>query len=114
MNTYFMLDIRILYFQDCPNFVKACKVVTKVIEKSRIPASFTLEPVLTDTDLETMSMDCSPTLQLNGVDVDLCYYKNEQEVFKELGCRLYDCDHGAGCPSEELLLFALENVAQVS
>lgn len=109
-----MLDIRILYFQDCPNFVKACKVVTEVIEKCKTPTSFSLEPVVIDADLETMGLDCSPTLQLNGVDIDLCYYKKEQEVFKELGCRLYDCDHGAGCPSEELLLVALEDVAQVS
>lgn len=106
-----MLDFRILYFQDCPNFAKACQVVSTVIEKYELPASFSLVPVTTDSDLEAMGFYGSPTVQLNGIDVELCYYKSEREVMTELGCRLYNCDHGAGCPSEAMLMCALDEIA---
>ena len=109
-----MLEFRILYFRDCPNFAKACEVVSEVISRRNLEASVTLVPVDTDLDLESAGFFGSPTVQLNGVDVELCYYKEQREVLTELGCRLYNCDHGAGCPSKAMLDCALEEVAHVS
>ena len=109
-----MLEFRILYFRDCPNFAKACEVVSEVIKERHLIASVSLVPVSTDSDLEAMGFYGSPTVQLNGVDIELCYYKEDREVLTELGCRLYNCDHGAGCPSEAMLECALLEVAQIS
>lgn len=53
----------------------------------------------------------SPTVLINGKDVELCFTNKDSwdQPVDGLACRLYDCDVSKECPSEEMILCALKS-----
>ncbi|MDH5404429.1 MAG: hypothetical protein OEY49_18155 [Candidatus Heimdallarchaeota archaeon] len=51
----------------------------------------------------------SPTILINGVEVLSCYNKQYDELLinHAISCRIYPCENGIGCPSEEMIKCAL-------
>lgn len=105
-----MFDFQILYFKDCPNYRSACDVICEVIGRHNLQASISIIPV-DEKRAEKMPFRGSPTVLVNGVDVEDCYDNQKEQVdLSTLACRIYDCPHGNGCPSKEMIECIIEDM----
>ena len=108
-----MHKVEILYFTGCPNFRKSCDVVCSVLEKEQIEFELQIKPVKDETLISHPSFIGSPTVLINGIDVEKCY--NQSILLEDktsisidgLACRLYNCEISRECPSEEMIFCAL-------
>ena len=108
-----MHRIEIIYFTGCPNFRKSCDVVCQVLESENVEFELIMRPVKTETDIMTKSFLGSPTVLVNGLDVEICFtdpssFLELDRVPEGLACRLYDCEISNECPSEEMIRCALQ------
>ena len=104
-----MHKVEILYFTGCPNYRKTCDVICKILEEENVEFELAIKPIKNETLLATPDFVGSPTVIIDGRDVELCF-KNVQSWDKPiegLACRLYDCADSRACPSEEMILCAL-------
>jgi hypothetical protein len=91
------VHVRVLYNEGCPNLDLTLDRVRRVFE-ARVGA-YVLETVevTTHEDAVRLRFHGSPTVQVDGVDIDPLA---DARAVITLGCRLYD---GSGAPSEEML-----------
>ena len=104
-----MHKVEILYFTGCPNFRKSCDVVCQVLETENVEFELTVRPIKDET-LSNNPLFCgSPTVLINGIDIEQCFKpgQSRDEPVDGLACRLYDCTVSKSCPSEEMILCAL-------
>lgn len=115
LKVYNMLKVEILYFTGCPNFRRSCNVVCGVLEKQNVEFELSIRPVKDETLSLNPSFIGSPTVLINGIDVERCYNKKilleekTSEFVDGLACRLYSCDISKECPSEEMIVCALNS-----
>jgi len=110
-----MLDIELLYFGDCLNYRKACDMVCEIVGERNLDANIRLTAVTSVDNPAFSRFRGSPTILVNGMDVEMCFNaeKNSQfddlELFPvtQLACRTYDCAHDRGCPTREMIECAL-------
>lgn len=104
-----MHKVELLYFTGCPNFRKTCDVVCKVLEEEQVEFKLIIRPIREETLSSDPQFVGSPTLLIDGIDVEICYNKNQRwdKPVEGLACRLYDCAISKECPSEEMILCAL-------
>lgn len=104
-----MHKVEILYFAGCPNFRKSCDMVCKVLETEQIEFELSIRPVRDETFTKNPQFVGSPTVLINGLDVEQCFNKSKSwdSPVDGLACRLYDCQISKECPSEEMILCAL-------
>ena len=104
-----MHKIEILYFTGCPNYRRTCDVICQVMETENLEFELSIKPVKNETLLLNPQFVGSPTVLIDGKDVELCYTKRQSlnEPIDGLACRLYDCEISKECPSEEMILCAL-------
>ena len=104
-----IMQVDILYVDDCPNYTRACAVVCDVLAEQGLEATITLTKV-SSTNVEDYSLfRGSPTVLIDGLEVETCF-SGEVEFFNKIACTLYNCEIHRGCPSHEMIQCAIDTV----
>lgn len=99
------MRIEVLYVPGCPNFQPAVDRIEKVLESESLRAEIEGVPVKNDAEAKALQFPGSPTIRINGNDVEFIDTKSPS-----LACRLYS--NRSGVPSEEMLKVALSRANQ--
>ena len=94
------MRIEVLFVPGCPNYEPAVERVKRVLAAESLQVDVESISVNTDSDAKALLFPGSPTIRINGNDV-------EPDQMNELGltCRLYA--NRTGVPSEEVLRLAV-------
>lgn len=96
------MKIQVLYFEGCPNHQPTVALVREVVTGLRLSAEVEEIEVNTQTEAERLRFLGSPTVQVNGIDIEPSAWERTTYA---LSCRMYD---GSGMPPRELLVSACE------
>jgi hypothetical protein len=98
--------IEFLYWEDCPSHPQAWELLQEVVAEVGIESPIEKIEVLTDEDAERLQFPGSPTIRVNGVDVDPA---GAEQMGTALTCRVYVTEEGrySPVPSKETLRKAL-------
>ena len=97
--------VEILYFDGCPNHEPALALVERVDRELETNAEVRLVNVPDQTTAERLHFLGSPTIRVDGVDVDP---HTDQRTDYALSCRVFTTEHGrAGQPDERWIRDAL-------
>lgn len=100
------MKIEVLYIADCPNHKPAVERVRDVLRSAGIREMVQEVEVRTQADAKAMRFLGSPTVQVNGLDIEL---EARPVQHFGLGCRSYAEDgRRSGLPSVELIRRALQ------
>ena len=103
------LIIELLYFEDCPSWKNALKILNQTLEKLGISQKVTLIPVETQEEAVQNKFQGSPMIRVNGKDL----FPTSQENYA-LGCRVYKTPDGyKGWPTEEMVTQKLQSTIVV-
>ncbi len=100
------MKIELLYFDACPNYKKTLEDVNEVLKQEGVEAEIEMIRVETQEEAEKLSFLGSPTLRIEGKDVD-----ERSRDSKEFGwkCRIYPVgDKILGSPPREMIRQALK------
>ena len=107
--------IEFLYWEDCPSHPQAWSLLEEVLTELGIEAAVEQIEVVTDEDVERLEFPGSPTIRVNGVDIDP---DGAAQMGAALTCRVYRLEGGrfSPVPSKEMIKQALsgENRQEVS
>jgi len=99
------MKIEVLYFDGCPSYPTAVGQVKQVLKEEGLDLSIESVPVETHEDALTHRFLGSPTIRVNGLDVEV--QAREREDFG-LKCRLYSSGQNlVGVPDTKLLKQAI-------
>lgn len=99
------MKVELYYFDGCPSYVKAIKNVREALRLEGLPEDVALIGVESDADAQAKRFIGSPTIRINGVDVE---GPKAEEKGYGFGCRIYaNNDSNAGWPSVEKVRQAL-------
>ncbi len=93
--------IEILYFPGCPNHEPTVNLAREVLGDLGLEAEIREVAVETSEDAEAQRFVGSPTVRVNGKDIQL---EAENRTEFALSCRIYAT---SGVPAKELLMEAL-------
>lgn len=98
--------IEFLFWEDCPSHERAWQLLQEVLAERGDEVSVEQIEVLTDEDAERLKFPGSPTIRVNGVDVDP---DSAAQMEVALTCRLYRLEDGrpSPVPSKEMIRRAL-------
>ena len=98
--------IEFLYWEDCPSHPQAWRLLEEVLAEADLEATIERIEVVTDKDAERLQFPGSPTLRVNGVDVDPA---GAGQMGTALTCRVYVLEDGrfSPVPSREMICRAL-------
>jgi hypothetical protein len=98
--------IEFLFWQDCPSHPEALERLRKVMAEVNERSPIELVEVLTEDDAERLEFPGSPTIRIDGQDVDPL---GAQRMGTALTCRIYRLEDGrfSPLPSEEMIRQAL-------
>ena len=96
------MRIEILYVPGCPNYPPAVEQVERVLSSESLQAEIRSIVVRTDAEARELMFPGSPTIRVNGEDVE-----PRQTSVPSLACRLYP--NRSGIPSDELLRSAISD-----
>ncbi len=99
------MRIEVLYVPGCPNYQPAVERVEKVLLSESLRADIERVPVNSEAEAKTLRFPGSPTIRVNGTDVEPSETKTPG-----LACRLYA--NSSGIPSEAMLLVALSRAKE--
>ncbi len=100
------LRILFLYFTGCPNHKEAWRNLTETLGEHEIEASIERMTVETDREAKRLGFLGSPTIKVNGVDVET---SARRRLDFGMSCRVYRVGgHILGSPSKEMIQRALE------
>jgi hypothetical protein len=97
------VDIKILYFEGCPNHVPAIDLVKQVVAKLGIETEIEEVEITGPEDVETRRFLGSPTIQVNGIDIDP---EARERTDYSFSCRVYS--GVSGLPPEAMIAAALQ------
>ena len=99
------MKVELYYFDSCPSYLKALKNAREALRLEGLPEDIALIAVESDADAQAKRFIGSPTIRINGVDVE---GPEAEENGYGFGCRLY-ANNGAsaGWPSVEKVRRAL-------
>ena len=98
------MKVEVLYFDGCPSYETATKMLWRVLAEEGIEAEVELVAVNTDEEAKRLRFPGSPTLQVDRKDL---FPVAEREDWR-LGCRVYATPQGLrGSPTAEMLREAL-------
>ena len=100
------MRIDILYFDGCPNYPGAAKLVRDVVQVLGLDATIQDIEVRDEKDAARLKFFGSPTIRVNGQDVDPAMRSRTDYAF---GCRMYD---GSGSPPRALIERALREAVE--
>jgi mercuric ion transport protein len=99
------MNIEVLYFEGCPNHLPAIERVRETLKSLGRQDEIHQVEVHTQSDAEAMAFVGSPSIRINGADIEP--WARTTEAFG-LSCRTYlDGSHRRGVPSRELLRRAI-------
>jgi hypothetical protein len=103
-----VVDIEILYVDNCPNYKRACAVICDIIAEEGLDASISITRITRENIAEYPNFGGSPSVLVDGVDVEACYSDPVHIAHPtDLACRLYECKIHRGCPSHEMIRCAI-------
>lgn len=104
-----MLKIDFLYYEDCPSHAAALVRLRQVMEEEGIQAEVAITKVETDEQAQAWRFVGSPTLRINGQDID----PPPADAYYALTCRVYRWEDGrfSPLPSPEMIRRALHIAA---
>ena len=96
------LKIEFLYWSDCPSHPEARKRLGEVLDELGLQAQVEEIEVLADEEAERLAFPGSPTIRVNGVDVDP---EGASQMGTALTCRVYILKDGrySPVPSKEMI-----------
>ena len=98
------MKVEILYFDGCPSYRTAEKMLREVLTEQGIEAEVELVAVNTDEETERLRFPGSPTIRVNGEDL----FPLPERGAWALGCRTYRTPEGIkGWPTIEMISEAL-------
>jgi len=97
-----MTVIRVLYFEGCPNHEPTLSLVRRVVADLGLDAQVEPVRVRDAEDATRLRFLGSPTVHVNGVDIELEARTRTSYAFS---CRVYG---GSGVPPRELIEAALK------
>ncbi len=99
------MKVEILYFDGCPTYETASKILREVLAEEGMGAVVYLVAVNSDEEARRLRFPGSPTIRVEGEDL---FPVSEREDWR-LGCRVYATPEGlSGSPSAEMLREALK------
>ena len=99
------MKIEILYVPGCPNYQPTFERLQSVLASESVKAGIHGIAVTTEVEAKALSFSGSPTVRVNGEDVE-----PHRTSVLSLACRLYA--NRCGVPSEELLRTAISGAKQ--
>jgi hypothetical protein len=100
-----MRTVEILYFDSCPTWRRAEQDVRSILSEANVEANVQLVPVTTDDEARQRRFLGSPTVRVDGLDVEPS--SRSSETFG-LQCRLYEGSSGTQrVPDAHLIRVAL-------
>jgi hypothetical protein len=98
--------IEFLYWEDCPSHPQALQCLQEVMAELEIESPIEQIEVVTDEDAEWLAFPGSPTIRVDGVDVDAA---GAAQMGTALTCRVYVLENGrySPVPSKEMIRRAL-------
>lgn len=93
--------VRVLYFDGCPNHLPAVELAKSVVKEIGVDATVEEVEVQGQEDAEALRFFGSPTIQVDGVDIDPEARERSDYSFS---CRMYGA---SGLPTRELMKAAL-------
>ena len=100
-NTEAPVQVRVLYFEGCPNHPPTVQRLHAVAERLGVDVDLKEVEVKPDDDMHRLGFRGSTTVQINGVDLDPAERGRDNCGFS---CRMYG---GAGLPDEAMIEAAL-------
>lgn len=99
-------SIEFLFWQDCPSHPGALQRLREVMAEIGDESTIEQIEVLTDEDAECLGFPGSPTIRVDGVDVDPA---GAAQMGTALTCRVYHLEDGriSPLPSAEMIRRAL-------
>jgi hypothetical protein len=94
------MKIEVLYVPGCPNHEPAVEAVRNALESESFEADVRQIPVQSESEARALQFPGSPTIRVNGGDVE-----PESASGYALACRLYG--NGLGVPSEAAIRTAV-------
>jgi len=94
------MRIEVLYVPGCPNYEPAVERVRKVLASESVQVGIRAVPVNTEAEAKALLFPGSPTVRINGEDVE-----PTRMTVPSLSCRLYG--NRSGVPSQESLRLAI-------
>jgi hypothetical protein len=88
------MRIDLLYSEDCPSHPEALELLRSVIAAREIPGDVRLHAVAGDDEAERLRFPGSPTIRIDGVDVDPAGAAGRPS----LSCRIYRLPDGRISP----------------
>ena len=97
--------IELLYSAECPSHPEALALLEAVLSEQQIDAAVKLHQVRSEHEAEVLSFPGSPTIRIDGVDIDPSGAKQRPS----LSCRIYHLADGriSPVPSREQIEAAL-------
>jgi hypothetical protein len=95
------VQVRVLYFKGCPNHPSTVERVRSIADRLGVELNLNEIEVTPDDDPGRFGFRGSPTVQINGLDIDPSQRDQDNCGF---GCRTYG---GAGVPGEAMIETAL-------
>lgn len=103
------MNVRFLYFSDCPNARPAHDLLKDVLREAAPGAEIECIEIESDEQAVRYGFLGSPSIQIDGLDIEK-ERRNDPPYF---GCRLYRAEQGfAGIPPREMVLAALHEVGR--
>ena len=96
------MKVRVLYFDDCPNYQPTVELIEQSIEQLGVQASVELVKIDRPHEVETNRFLGSPTVQVDGIDIDPAARDRSDYA---MSCRRYG---GSGVPTREMIIAALK------
>ena len=94
------MQIEVLYFDGCPSYRTAEKILREVLAKEGMEAEVDMVAVNNDEEAQRLRFPGSPTIRVDGQDL---FPVRERENWS-LGCRIYTTPEGLrGSPTAEML-----------
>jgi hypothetical protein len=98
--------IEFLYWEDCPSHPQAWSLLQEVMAELGVELPIEQIEVVTDEDAERLEFPGSPTIRVNGVDIDPA---GAAQMGTALTCRIYRLQDGrfSPVPSKDVIRQAL-------
>lgn len=104
------MKIQFLYFEGCPSYQHALENLNAVLSEQGMNANVEMVHVTSPAEAEQFNFLGSPTIQINGIDLE------GTDAIKSgvgYGCRMYrNGDQMRGWPSKEHIRTALNKLLQ--
>lgn len=100
------MKIELLYFSGCPTYREADALIEDAVRSLAVPAEIAVQEVATELDAVRLQFLGSPTIRVNGLDIDPVARSSTDYGLK---CRVYrNGNRFLGVPPRELLERAIQ------